>query len=148
MPDTFTIACWVKMDQFEYFGTFVSNGHDSDDECGWYIYNYGWIGENGQDFGLGIRTETGPAMYYLETESIYETNTWYHLAATYDDANTASIYVDGLLAAGPADVGGPMRWVSPDGTSVSQNMGYPPNFKIGVLSPPTSLWRLLVRLLS
>ena len=64
-------------------------------------------------------------MSYVETENIYETKTWYHLAAIYD-GNYASVYVDGLLAAGPTDVGGPMRWVSADSGN------YPENFTIGV----------------
>ena len=132
MPDTFTVACWVNLDSFEYFGTFVTNGRDLDDECGFYLYDYGWVGASGQDFGLGIRTED--SMNYVETASIYKTNTWYHLAATYDDANNASIYVDGLLAAGPTDVGGPIRWVS------SSSNSYPNNFFIGVLYYPPSPW--------
>ena len=122
----------VNLDSFAYFGTFVSNGYDIEDECGFYLYDYGWIAASGQDFGLGIRTETG--MYYVETASIYKTHTWYHLAATYDDANNVSIYVDANLAAGPTDVGGPIRWVSSDSNS------YPPNFKMGVMYYPTSPW--------
>ena len=69
-------------------------------------------------------------MNYVETASIYETNTWYHLAATYDDANNASVYVNANLAAGPTDVGGPIRWVSSDTNS------YPNDFKIGLFYYP------------
>ena len=128
MPDTFTVACWVKLDSFSYFGAFVISGADSGpDESGFYLYNYGWEGASGQDFGLGIRTENEEEPYYVETASIYETNTWYHLAATYDDANNASVYVDGLLAGGPTDVGGPIRWIS------SETDSYPEYFVIGVL---------------
>ncbi|MHC4148873.1 MAG: LamG-like jellyroll fold domain-containing protein [Planctomycetota bacterium] len=53
-----------------------------------------------------------------------ETGTWYHLAASYD-GNYASVCVDGLLAAGPTDVGGPMRWIS------AESGNYPENFTIG-----------------
>ena len=124
MPDTFTVSCWAKLDSFSYFSSFVGNGIDTGaDECGFFFYNYGWEGDNGSDFGLAIRTET--AMSYVETENIYDTGTWYHLATTYD-GNYASVYVDGLLAAGPTDVGGPMRWISED----SDN--YPERFTIGV----------------
>jgi hypothetical protein len=60
MPATFTVACWTKLDNFAYFSSFVGNGLDTgDDECGFFLYNYGWIDENEKDFGLAIRTETG-----------------------------------------------------------------------------------------
>lgn len=80
------------------------------------------VDDNGRDFGLAIRTEAG--MSYVETENIYDTGKWYHLATTYD-GNYASVYVDGLLAAGPTDVGGPMRWISADSGN------YPESFIIG-----------------
>ena len=129
----FTVSCWVKLHTFAYFGSFVGNGIDTgDDECGFFLYNYGWVDENGRDFGLAIRTETG--MHYVETPNSYQTGTWYHLAATYDGQNV-SIYVNGLLAAGPQAVGGPVRWVS----QVSGN--YPERFAIGVwLDPGYDLW--------
>ncbi|MHC4206918.1 MAG: LamG domain-containing protein, partial [Planctomycetota bacterium] len=133
MPETFTVSCWTRLDNFAYFSSFVGNGMDTGgDECGFFLYNFGWVDENEQDFGLAIRTET--AMSYLETPNIYETNTWYHLAATYDGTN-ASIYIDGELAAGPESVGGPMRWIS------SESGNYPERFAIGVwLDPGYDLW--------
>ena len=122
-PDTFTVSCWSKLDSFAYFSSFVGNGIDTgDDECGFFFYNYGWNDDNGRDFGLAIRTEAG--MSYVETENIYDTGKWYHLATTYD-GNYANVYVDGLLAAGPTDVGGPMRWISADSGN------YPESFIIG-----------------
>jgi hypothetical protein len=125
MPDTFTISCWTKLDRFVWFSTFVTNGIDSgDDECGFFLYNWGWEGESGKDFGLAIRTETGTEMTYVETPNIYESGTWYHLAATYD-GQYVNIYVDGLLSTGPVDVGGPIRWVS------NSSSNYPGNFVIG-----------------
>jgi hypothetical protein len=123
MPDTFTIACWVKVYEFLWFSSFITNGIDSgSDECGFFLYNYGWEDESGEDFGLAIRTET--AMTYVETPSIYQIKRWYHLAATYD-GQYVNIYVDGEPAAGPTDVGGPMRWISIDSGN------YPENFVIG-----------------
>jgi len=84
-PDAFSVSCWVKLDNFAYFSAFVGNGMDTGaDECGFFLYNFGWEGDNGQDFGVAIRTEA--AMHYVETPNIYQTNTWYHLAATYDGA--------------------------------------------------------------
>ncbi len=129
----FTVACWVKLRQFAYFSSFVGNGLDTaDDECGFFLYNYGWVGESGQDFGLAIRTET--AMNYVETPNTYKTGTWYHLAATYDGRNVI-IYVNGSVAAGPQSVGGPIRWIS------QATGNYPERFAIGVwLDPGYDLW--------
>ncbi|MHC4432874.1 MAG: PA14 domain-containing protein [Planctomycetota bacterium] len=133
MPQTFTVACWTKLYNFAYFSSFVGNGMDTgDDECGFFLYNWGWVDENEQDFGLAIRTETG--MSYVETPNIYETDTWYHLAATYDGTDVR-IYVDGSLAAGPTNVGGPLRWIS------AGSGNYPERFAIGVwLDPGYDLW--------
>jgi hypothetical protein len=113
MPATFTVACWVKVDSFEYYETFVTNGVDQG-TTGAYssgFYLYAATDDDVGDFGLGIRTE--PDMYYVDTPDIYETGTWYHLAGTYTDANTASVYVDGQLAVSE-NVGGPIRWTEPD----------------------------------
>jgi hypothetical protein len=133
MPETFTVSCWTKLDNFAYFSSFVGNGMDTgDDECGFFLYNWGWVGENEQDFGLAIRTESG--MNYVETPNIYQTNTWYHLVAIYDGTEV-NIYVDGSLAAGPENVGGPIRWIS----AASGN--HPERFAIGVwLDPGYDLW--------
>ncbi len=135
MPATFTVACWTKLDTFAFFSSFVGNGIDtSDDECGFFFYNYGWMDESGKDFGMAIRTETGAEMSYVETPNTYEVNTWYHLAATYDGTSVC-LYVNGALVAGPTDVGGPLRWIS-------QSSGnYPERFSIGVwLDPGYDLW--------
>jgi hypothetical protein len=133
MPETFTVSCWTKLDNFAYFSSFVGNGIDTGgDECGFFLYNWGWVDDNERDFGLAIRTEA--AMNYVETPNIYQTNTWYHLAATYDGADV-KIYVDGSLAAGPTNVGGPIRWISADSGN------YPERFAIGVwLDPGYDLW--------
>jgi hypothetical protein len=133
MPATFTVSCWTKLDNFVYFSSFVGNGIDTGaNECGFFFYNWGWEGDNEQDFGLAIRTEAG--MNYVETPNIYKTNTWYHLAATYDGTNV-NIYVNGALSVGPDNVGGPMRWIS----ATSGN--YPERFAIGVwLDPGYDLW--------
>ena len=133
MPQTFTVSCWTRLDNFAYFSSFVGNGMDTgNDECGFFLYNWGWVGDNERDFGLAIRTET--AMNYVETPNIYQTDTWYHLAATYDGADVR-IYVNGLLVTGPTNVGGPLRWVS------AGSGNYPERFAIGVwLDPGYDLW--------
>ncbi len=133
MPQTFSVSCWTRLDKFAYFSSFVGNGIDTgDDECGFFLYNWGWVGDNERDFGLAIRTET--AMNYVETPNIYQTDTWYHLAATYDGTNVR-IYVNGSLVTGPTNVGGPIRWVS------AGSGNYPERFAIGVwLDPGYDLW--------
>ena len=124
MPDTFTVACWVKVDSFDYYDTLVTNGVDQGTtgsiSSGFYLYSSG-----ASHFGLGIRTEQ--SMNYVATSNIYETDTWYHLASTYNDANTVNIYVDGKLVVGPTDVGGPIKWTDPASDS------YPDYFVIGAL---------------
>ncbi len=131
MPSAFTISCWAKLDDFSYYSALVGNGMDyGDNECGFFLYNSG--GTSVPNFGLAIRTEAGAS--YIETPSIYETDTWYHVTATYDGTNV-NVYVDGALAAGPADVGGPMRWIN------EQDGNYPERFAIGVwLDPGYELW--------
>ncbi|MHC4911644.1 MAG: LamG domain-containing protein [Planctomycetota bacterium] len=139
MPAAFTVACWVKLDNFNYYGTFVAAGDDygtsGNQSCGFYLYGNNPGGSLGDrdlpasigTFGLGTSIE-GEGMYYVATPSIYETDTWYHVAATYDDdANTVAVYVDGKLSAGPTDVGGPIRWINPITSS------YPDQFAIGGL---------------
>lgn len=125
MPsDAFTVACWVKIRDFGYFDAFVCNTEDTgDDECGFALYNGGWYGETGNDFGFMLRT-MGTGMYYLETENIGETDIWYHVAGVYD-GEYATIYLDASETAGPAYVGGPMRWVS------AELGNYPGAFIIG-----------------
>ena len=125
MPaDAFTIACWTKLNSFGYFDAFVSNTEDTgDDECGFALYNGGWEGTTGNDFGFMLRTQAG-GMNYLESENFGEINTWYHVAGVYD-GTYATLYVDGLVAEGPLNVGGPMLWES------ATNGNYPQVFAIG-----------------
>ena len=142
MPDTFTVACWVKVDSFDYFEGLVSNGTDyMMDVGGFYLYSAGFSpGFPGlRNFGVMISTEESHKNF-VETEGNYNTDTWYHLAATYDDANMVNIYVDGKLVPSgvarygvgprkvlaPTDVGGPIRWMSEDGK-------YPAKFVIGAV---------------
>jgi len=116
MPDTFTISCWTKLDSFQYYGGFVSNGMDG--ESGFFLQG----GGNGNNFGLSMMTND---WYDVETPTIYDTDRWYHLAATYD-GQFANLYVNGDLAAVPTNVSGPIRWnISGDSND------YPDNFVIG-----------------
>ena len=140
MPATFTVGLWVKIDSFDYFEGLVGNGTDwGYDECGFYLYSSGHSGNE----TLGLMISTEESLNFVEIPNIYKPNIWYHLAATYNDANMVSMYVDGKmvpcgLARGgnpatfggpikPADVGGPIRWISENGK-------YPPYFAIGAFA--------------
>jgi hypothetical protein len=138
MPSSLTVSCWAKLDSFAYFSSFVGNGIDTgDDECGFFLYNYGWVGDNGQDFGLALRTESDE-MLYVESPSMYNTGTWYHIAATYDSSTAeAKLYVDGSDVGVDVDgsASGAVVWVSPT------TGNYPERFAIGVwLDPGYELW--------
>jgi hypothetical protein len=116
MPEQFTISCWTELDAFQYYGGFVSNGTE-DDGVGFFLSS----GGNGQDFGLSLGTITG--WWDVETHNAdYDTERWYHLAATYD-GQSAALYVDGVLSAGPMDVS-TIKWQA-------DNNDYPSNFVIG-----------------
>ncbi|UCF43111.1 MAG: LamG domain-containing protein, partial [Planctomycetota bacterium] len=115
MPEKFTISCWTKLDAFNYYGGFVSNGHEGA-EVGFFLQG----GGNGNNFGISMGTVTG--WWDVETGTDYDTDLWYHLAATYN-GQSASVYVDGELAAGPTSVGS-IRWQA-------DNNDYPSNFIIG-----------------
>jgi hypothetical protein len=136
MPDTFTVACWVKVDSFDYFEGLAGNGPDyANEEGGFYLYSSGFSGN--ECFGVFISTEES-IKNFVETENIYKIDTWYHLAATYDDANMVNIYVDGKLVPSglarfgtwdpkvlePKDVGGPITWMN-------DSEQYPASFLIG-----------------
>jgi len=137
MPSTFTVACWLKVhsgsDNEYYFDTPVCGGTDEGeggyDACGWYLwsrYDYDWYGERSLgELGLGIKTAKYGYTQYVYGPIQYPADTWYHLAATYDDANTACVYVDGKLTQ-KEDIGGPMVYLDADGK-------YPEYFVIGGL---------------
>jgi len=144
MPATFTVACWAKIDAFDYFEGLVGNGTDQGESGNWaggfYLYS-GGFGTPDECFGLFISTEESDRNF-VEIPRIYRPRTWYHLAATYNDANMVSIYVDGkqvpcgLSRSGnvatfggpikPVDVGGPIKWIN-------DNDNYPQCFTIGAL---------------
>ncbi|MCJ7693324.1 MAG: LamG domain-containing protein, partial [Sedimentisphaerales bacterium] len=128
MPDTFTVSCWTKLDGFAYYAGFVGNGIDG--EAGFYLYNVEGNTEDEGTFGLSMRTE--PDWQDVQPPDIYEIDTWYHLAATYD-GNYANFYVDGVLVEGPQDVEGPMRWIDEDSN-------YPNNFTIGSFEENEFAW--------
>ena len=69
-----------------------------------------------------MRTESG-WIDVIPTD-IHNTGTWYHIAVSYD-GQYVNFYVDGILIEGPAEVGGPIRWIRGDTSN------YPDNFVIG-----------------
>ncbi len=120
-PDTFTISCWTKLDSFSYYGAFVTNGTDG--EAGFYLWNTEGKSPSQGTFSLSMHTDSGDWQDVMPT-NIYDIDTWYHLAVSYD-GQYGNFYVDGVLVEGPQDVGGPMTWIRGDTSN------YPDNFVIG-----------------
>jgi hypothetical protein len=130
MPQSaFSCAAWVKVEDFGYYGGIIGNGLDvSSDESGFYWYTGGTIGPTPTNFGLFIESIGSPQTNYIETPQGYLTNTWYHVAVTYDGpAKAVKHYVNGsLVTGGPGTTGGgDIKWIS----TVSGN--YPQRFTIG-----------------
>ncbi|UCC22343.1 MAG: LamG domain-containing protein [Planctomycetota bacterium] len=121
MPDTFTIACWTKLDAFSYYGAFVTNGTDG--EAGFYLWNTEGDTADEGTFSLSMHTDSADWQDVMPT-NIYVIDTWYHIAFSYD-GQYGSFYVDGVLVEGPQDVGSPVTWIRGD------TGNYPDNFVIG-----------------
>ena len=139
MPSTFTAACWFRISEDagteseNYYDTLVCAGVDEGEQsaknCGFYLTTEdAWMSTDDRAvFIMGISTfdANGAAWeWYPRTPINYPTGTWYHFAATYDDANTVRLYVDGKLTT-TSDVGGPLNWL--------YKGKFPPYFVIGGL---------------
>ncbi|UCF44241.1 MAG: LamG domain-containing protein, partial [Planctomycetota bacterium] len=123
MPDTWTISLWANLDSFGYYSAFVTNGTDG--EAGFYLWNVYESSKNTSQgtFSLSMHTDSSDWQDIMPSK-IYDIDTWYHLAASYD-GQFGKFYVDGVRVEGPQDVGTPMTWIRFD-------TGNPPdNFVIG-----------------
>jgi len=96
MPATITVEAWVKVDSFINWAAIVGFIYDDG------LLEGGWVLGVKMDnkFYFGITTESGSYDYinYLETGDDYLTDTWYHIAGTYD-GSTMRVYVNGVEAA-------------------------------------------------
>ena len=95
MPPTITVEAWVKVDQFTDWAGIVSFNTDiAINEGGWVL---GVM--SGNKFYFAITTyDILDYIYYLESDAIYLTDVWYHVAGTYD-GNIMIIYINGIQVA-------------------------------------------------
>jgi acid phosphatase type 7 len=90
-----SIAAWVRIDQAQEWGGFLSCFQDNGS------FERGWIlGFNKSKFLFGLATtgrkDQQDPMTYHETRSTYNPGQWYHVVAVYDGTKT-QLYVNGQL---------------------------------------------------
>ena len=93
LPPTITVEAWVKVDTFGDWKGIAGFIHDVISEGGWVL---GVM--SGNKFYFGIKTDSIASVNYLQTGADYFTNTWYHIAGTYDGL-IMRIYVNGVEVA-------------------------------------------------
>ena len=93
MPATITVEAWVKIDSFSDYAGIIGFVHDTIGFSGGWIL--GVMADNQFYFAITTYESSFDYIYYLETGSDYLTNTWYHVAGTYD-GNQMSIYINGV----------------------------------------------------
>ena len=99
LPATITVEAWVKVDNFIEWAGIVGFIYDDG------LYEGGWIlgvkSDNTFYFGITTKPFSLDYIYYLETGANYSTNTWYHVAGSYD-GTIIRVYVNGEEVASQA----------------------------------------------
>lgn len=84
-----TAEAWVRVDRVSDWGGFVGAVQDNGD------FERGWVlGSVKSSFSFGLASTNAGRLTYLAAPTPFATNTWHHVAGTYD-GTTMTLYVDG-----------------------------------------------------
>ncbi len=117
MVGSLSISAWVNVDNFTDWAAIAGWIHDSGSVESGYA-----LGLYGQGLYWGVAPNASGVINYMYPDGL-ETDTWYHLVATYDaDSGSQRLYVDGNLAGESQLVGGPIDWnpLSQDGFEIGR----------------------------
>lgn len=90
----FTLAAWVRWDQFKNHGIIAQKGTGADAN----VMNYGIVSSVGNQITGSISTATTSNSVSYTSASILSTNTWHHIAFV-ADGSTLTLYVNGVSRA-------------------------------------------------
>lgn len=100
LVDAFTLMGWVNNDTLSGYDLMFNKGDAGNDQ------NY-WLGTNGDEVTFGFHD--GAFQEFETTTANLSAGTWYHLAATFDDAaDTVTIYLDGALLVSQTTTAAPL----------------------------------------
>ncbi len=91
--EAMTIATWVNTKNADTWGGFTGMLQDNGS------FEKGWLlGTRGQKFSFALASKNTGNLTYLQDNSNFTLNKWYHITASYD-GSTMKLYVDGVLKA-------------------------------------------------
>ena len=99
-----TVMAWVKTTSFDTWGGFIGCVQDNGStEKGWVLGT--------RNSNLSFALKSSGALNYLSSPEVSSTNTWYHVAGTYD-GTTQRLYVNGVLKASSTAQTGPIQYAT------------------------------------